>query len=181
MKATGIVRRIDDLGRVVIPKEIRKTLRLNAGDPIEIFTDRDELIFKKYSPIKNLEVFAESAVQSMHAILGNVCLICDTDCFLAAKGCGKIIGEKISSKLEKALRSKMPVVLNLCDGAELIQLTSDDTENSFSAQIIVPIVSEGDVIGGCILATRTEDNKIRETDLKVVQTCAEIISRGICE
>ena len=86
MKATGIVRRIDELGRVVIPKEIRSTLRLKSGDPLEIFTDRDELMLKKYSPIASLEKFSEGTAKSLSDLSGHVAVICDTDGVLHASG-----------------------------------------------------------------------------------------------
>ena len=89
MKATGIVRRIDELGRVVIPKEIRSTLRLKSGDPLEIFTDRDELMLKKYSPIASLEKFSEGTAKSLSELSGHLAIVCDTDEVLHASGSGK--------------------------------------------------------------------------------------------
>ena len=89
MKATGIVRRIDELGRVVIPKEIRRTLRIKDGDPLEIFTDRDELMLKKYSPIATLERFSEGTTRSLNDLSGYLAVICDTDEVLYAAGEGR--------------------------------------------------------------------------------------------
>ena len=87
MKATGIVRRIDELGRVVIPKEIRRTLRIREGDPLEIFTDREgEVILKKYSPIGELGDFAKEYAESLHLALGHTALICDKDNIIAVAG-----------------------------------------------------------------------------------------------
>ena len=80
MKATGIVRRIDDLGRVVVPKEIRRTLRIREGDPLEIFTDREgEIILKKYSPIGELSAFAKQYAESLSQVLECLVGICDMD------------------------------------------------------------------------------------------------------
>lgn len=90
MKATGIVRRIDDLGRVVIPKEIRRTLRIREGDPLEIFTDREgEIILKKYSPIGELGTLAKIYAESLSQTLGCTVCITDTDQVVAASGSGK--------------------------------------------------------------------------------------------
>lgn len=90
MKATGIVRRIDDLGRVVIPKEIRRTLRIREGDPLEIFTDREgEIILKKYSPIGELGTLAKLYAESLAQTLGCTVCITDTDQVVAASGVGK--------------------------------------------------------------------------------------------
>ena len=89
MKATGIVRRIDELGRVVIPKEIRRTLRIKDGDPLEIFTERDELMLKKYSPIAALEKFSEGTTKSLNDLSGYLAVLCDTDEILYAAGDGR--------------------------------------------------------------------------------------------
>ena len=87
MKATGIVRRIDDLGRVVIPKEIRRTMRIREGDPLEIYTDRDgEVIFKKYSPIGELNTFAAQYAETLHKTCELDVIICDRDAVIAAAG-----------------------------------------------------------------------------------------------
>ena len=89
MKATGIVRRIDDLGRVVIPKEIRRTLRIREGDPLEIFTDRDGgIILKKYSPIEELSEFSKEYVEALHQTIGNMVMICDKDTVISISGGG---------------------------------------------------------------------------------------------
>ena len=109
MKATGIVRRIDDLGRVVVPKEIRRTLRIREGDPLEIFTDREgEIILKKYSPIGELSAFAKQYAESLSQVL--VCLvgICDMDQVVAAAGNGKkeIQDEDITGELGEFLKER---------------------------------------------------------------------------
>ena len=103
MKATGIVRRIDELGRVVIPKEIRSTLRLKSGDPLEIFTDHDELMLKKYSPIASLDKFSEGTAKSLSDLSGHIAVICDTDEVLHASGRGQRMfdGKSLSEKMEK--------------------------------------------------------------------------------
>jgi len=90
MKATGIVRRIDDLGRVVIPKEIRRTMRIREGDPLEIYTDREgEVIFKKYSPIGELAAFAAQYAETLHKICDISVIICDRDAIIATVGVAK--------------------------------------------------------------------------------------------
>ena len=108
MKATGIVRRIDELGRVVIPKEIRRTLRIKEGDPLEIFTDRDELMLKKYSPIATLERFSGATARSLHDLSGKLAAITDTDEVLFAYGEGKreLDGKHLSEEMDKILRDR---------------------------------------------------------------------------
>ena len=109
MKATGIVRRIDELGRVVIPKEIRRTLRIKEGDPLEIFTDRDELMLKKYSPIATLERFSEATVKSLNDLSGKLAMICDTDEILCACGEGKkeLDGKNLSEEMDRMQHGKI--------------------------------------------------------------------------
>ena len=118
MKATGIVRRIDELGRVVIPKEIRRTLRLKDGDPLEIFTDRDELMLKKYSPIATLEKFSESTTKSLSDLSGYLAVICDTDEILYASGEGRkdFAGKQITEKLEQIMKDRRSYIANLAEG-----------------------------------------------------------------
>ena len=108
MKATGIVRRIDDLGRIVIPKEIRRTLRIRESDPLEIFTDREgEIILKKYSPIGEMSTFARQYAESLAQVSGQMTLIADRDQFIAAAGgCKAFLGKSISSQLEEAIEKR---------------------------------------------------------------------------
>ena len=104
MKATGIVRRIDDLGRVVIPKEIRRTMRIREGDPLEIYTDREgEVIFKKYSPIGELAGFAAEYAETLHKVCGISVLIFDRDAVIASAGVAKreYLDKKMSEELEE--------------------------------------------------------------------------------
>ena len=115
MKATGIVRRIDDLGRVVIPKEIRRTLRIREGDPLEIFVDRDgEVILKKYSPISELGDFAKEYAEALFDSLGNPVLICDRDTVIAVAGGSKkeYLNKNISDIVEKTMEDRNSVIVN---------------------------------------------------------------------
>src|SRR5690625_2802274 len=112
MKATGIVRRIDDLGRIVIPKEIRRTLRIRERDALEIFTDRDgEVILKKYSPIADLEDFAQEYADSLFESTGHLCFITDRDTIIAVAGTGKkaYIGNRIPEDVVEAMEERRPI------------------------------------------------------------------------
>ena len=102
MRATGIVRRIDDLGRIVIPKELRRTLRIRESDPIEIFSGREgEIILKKYSPMGEISVFARQYAESLAQVSGRAALITDRDQFIAvAGGFRTFLGKSISKELE---------------------------------------------------------------------------------
>ncbi len=109
MKATGIVRRIDDLGRVVIPKEIRRTLRIREGDPLEIFTDaQGGVIFRKYSPVGELSTFAAEYAEVLHHTANLPTIVCDRDHVVAVAGVSKkeYLERRITPELEEYLKSR---------------------------------------------------------------------------
>lgn len=178
MKATGIVRRIDDLGRVVVPKEIRRTLRIREGDPLEIFTDREgEIILKKYSPIGELSQFAGQYAESLAKTSG--CLVCvtDRDRVIAAAGGGKkeYEGKPISRQLEEMIEDREHLVVNKTEG-DLVKITLDDS-GDFSSQAISTIICEGDAIGSVILYNKNENEKMGETEEKLAQTAAGFLGK----
>ena len=177
MKATGIVRRIDELGRVVIPKEIRSTLRLKSGDPLEIFTDRDELMLKKYSPIASLEKFAEGTAKSLNDLSGYLALVCDTDEVLHASGSGRrdVSGKSISPKLDKIMQERRSYVANLCEGGDIVPVI-DGEETNITAQIIVPIIVGGDCLGAVALLSTEQGAKIEASACKLAQLSATILA-----
>ncbi len=152
MKATGIVRRIDDLGRVVIPKEIRRTLRIREGDPLEIFTDREgEIILKKYSPIGELGIFAKQYADVLAQTSGHMVCVTDKDIIIAAAGVSKkdFINKSISKKLEDTINDRDIIVASK-EEKKYIRITLDDVLD-FQSQVIAPIICEGDAIGAVIL------------------------------
>ena len=171
MKATGIVRRMDELGRVVIPKEIRRTLRIREGDPLEIFTDRDELMLKKYSPIATIEKFSESAAKSLAELSGKSAVVCDTDGVLFACGDGKTL----SPEIDKLLKERKSYVASEADGGTLIPITVPGDTN-FSAQIVVPVVSGGDCLGAVALLYKEAGARVEADAVKLVRLTAEILA-----
>lgn len=177
MKATGIVRRIDELGRVVIPKEIRRTLRLREGDPLEVFTDRDELMLKKYSPIASLEKLGDATAKSLSDLSGHLAVICDTDEVLSACGNGKkeIAKKGLSSDMDRILRERRSYMANLAEGGDIVPIVSDDSL-TVTAQIIVPIVSGGDCLGAVALLSGDEGARIEQGAMKLAQLTAELIA-----
>ena len=177
MKATGIVRRIDELGRVVIPKEIRSTLRLKSGDPLEIFTDRDELMLKKYSPIASLGQFSCGTAKSLSDLSGHLAVICDTDEVICASGSGKrdVAGKTISKQLDEILKNRKSYVANLSDGGDVVPVT-DGEDKSVTAQVIVPIVSGGDCLGAVALLSFEQDAKIEQGACQLAQLSATILA-----
>ncbi len=174
MKSTGIVRRIDELGRVVIPKEIRKTLRIKEGDPLEIFAQEEQLMFKKYSPIANINSVAEDVVTSLAGVNECACIICDLEKIIACKGSGtkELRGKKISNKLEKLIYERKSFVCSdeTCSSVEL----SSDGNGLFKYQIVMPIISGGDVFGGIILAG---SEPLGNAEIKSVRVFSEYIGR----
>ena len=178
MKATGIVRRIDDLGRVVVPKEIRRTLRIREGDPLEIFTDRQgEIILKKYSPIGELSIFAKEYSESLASTLGCTVCITDHDQIVAASGYGKkeLQDKFISKRLENTLSGREQILAALGE-KKYVPLTEDGTED-FSSQVICPIICEGDVLGSVILLEKNEKKKMGEMEQKLALCAANFLGR----
>ncbi|MGV8983877.1 stage V sporulation protein T [Clostridium sp.] len=179
MKATGIVRRIDDLGRVVIPKEIRRTLRIREGDPLEIFTDREGgVILKKYSPIGELSEFSREYADSLQQTIGNIIIICDKDNIISVSGGAKkeYVDKKVSMELEKAMEDRKAVVLG--EGSEkVISLYDDEMENKYKAQVIAPIITEGDAIGAVLIISTESEAKFGNLELKLAETAASFLGK----
>ena len=177
MKATGIVRRIDDLGRVVIPKEIRRTLRLREGTPLEIFTDREgEIILKKYSPMVELAAFATQYAESMAQSTGMLVCITDRDQVIAVSGGPKrdMLQKMISRQLEQVIHEREAVVAEK-DTREFIPV-ADEVEGLY-AEVVVPIICEGDPIGAVALLSRDPKARLGEAELRLVSTAAGFLGR----
>lgn len=178
MKATGIVRRIDDLGRVVVPKEIRRTLRIREGDPLEIFTDREgEIILKKYSPIGELTQFASQYAESLAQTTGQLVCIADRDRIIAAAGAGRkdYEGKMISKALEEFIEDRRNQVAKKED-SEYIKIVVEDN-GDFDAQVICTIICEGDAIGAVIIFGRDNKNKVGEVENRLAMTAAGFLGR----
>ena len=175
MKATGVVRRIDDLGRIVIPKEKRKTLHIKEGDPLEIFTDKEgEVILKKYSPIGELSEFATSYAETLAKTTGHIACITDKDTVIAVSGGSKkeFLEQDLSQELEQLMEDKE--IYTSKDNNEMsIPVTKNDNkERKFNSQVVYPIISQGDVVGSVILLSKEPNVKMGDTELKVVQSAA---------
>lgn len=178
MKATGIVRRIDDLGRVVVPKEIRRTLRIREGDPLEIFTDRQgEIILKKYSPIGELSQFAGQYAESLAQATGNLICITDRDHVVASAGSGRkeFDGKPISKQLENVIENRENITASQGDPS-FIKITLDDS-GEYSSQAIATIICQGDAIGSVIIYGKDEKQKVGDTENKLVITAAGFLGR----
>ena len=181
MKATGIVRRIDDLGRVVIPKEIRRTMRIREGDPLEIYTDREgEVIFKKYSPIGELTSFSSQYAETLHKVCELAVIITDRDSVIAVSGLPKkeYMEKRISSELEAVIDGRTLYSHKM--GEQKILATNDGRDNHF-VSCAMPIITEGDIIGCVVsmLPRESERGEKWETETKLVQTAASFLSKQL--
>ncbi len=179
MKATGIVRRIDDLGRVVIPKEIRRTMRIREGDPLEIFTDREgEVIFKKYSPIGELLSFASQYAETLYKTCSYPIIISDRDSVVAFAGTSKkeCADKKISQDVENIMESRQ--LYTHTHDAE--NKTAVDGNEKMVISTAMPIISEGDIIGSVIsILPEGSDAEPDETEIKLIQTAAVFLSKQL--
>lgn len=179
LKATGVVRRIDDLGRIVIPKEIRKTLRIKEGDPLEIFTDKEgEVILKKYSPIGELSEFATGYAETLSKTTGHIACITDKDTVIAVSGGSKkeFLEQDLSQELEQLLEDKEVYTSKENNEVSIPITKNDNKERRYNSQVVYPIISQGDVIGSVILLSKDANTKMGEAELKVVQSAAGFLS-----
>ncbi len=178
MKATGVVRRIDDLGRVVIPKEIRKTLRIKEGDPLEIFTYREgQVILKKYSPIGELSEFATGYAETLSKTTGHIACITDKDTIIAVSGGPKkeFLEQDISQELEQLMEDKEIYTSKENSDIAMPITKNNNQERKNNAQVVYPIVSNGDTIGSVILMAKEPNGKMDDVEKKVAQSAATFL------
>lgn len=173
MRATGIVRRIDDLGRVVVPKEIRRTLKIREGDPLEIFTDREgEVVLKKYSPIGEIKEFATQYAESLGTHTEHSIIITDRDTVIATAGGRKeLMNKNLSKEFENILEDRIMVREN----TKKVAIT--DGEEPKMPKVIQPIICEGDVIGAVVMMLKDEYAKITESDCRLIMVAADFLGR----
>ncbi len=171
MKATGVVRRIDDLGRIVIPKELRRTMRIREGDSLEIFIDGEKIMLKKYSPVQNVNDFVIEFVESIYSSYKKDMLITDNEVIIAGAGNYKkeLIGKKISPRLEEKLTKRATQYL---EKGEYLELTVDYDIKKPS--VIKPINVYGDIIGCVIIST---DNEITDVEKSLAEFSGVFMSR----
>lgn len=176
MKTTGVVRRIDDLGRIVIPKEIRKTLRIKDGESLEIFLDTDNIILKKYSPLDNLSEFYKDYVDSIHSSIGENILIMDRDNIVAFAGDlkKKYFEKSISRDLEEMMQKRTNIVEK-----DLKEITLSNNLTEIASYAISPIIVNGDVIGAVMILLKNK--KIDEFEEKTITIAAKFLSKYIEE
>ena len=186
MKATGIIRRLDELGRIVIPKEIRKTLRINEGDSVEIFTDNEQsVIIKKYSPIDEFIPYAQEYANSLSTVSKAIVIITDKDQVVAATGSLKkdIMNKPISNNLLKIINERaMYVASNKSKIVDIVNMPNNNAniakDNGISHQIIQPVISDGDAVGVVIMLLK-EGLNVTEVEKKLINVAALFISNQI--
>lgn len=179
MKATGIVRRIDDLGRVVIPKEIRRTMRIREGDPLEIYTDNDgEVIFKKYSPIGELSPFAAQYADVLAKSLNMPVLVSDRDHIIAAAGISRreMLERRVSHQLEEIMESRK--IYGFSQNQKKVYPVEGIERNAVA---VAPIITSGDISGAVILLASDENALPNEGDIKMVSVAAGFLGKQMEE
>ena len=180
MKATGIVRRIDELGRIVIPKEIRRTMRIREMDSIEIYTAGDgEIILKKYTPMGEMITFAKDYAESLAKITGNIICITDKENIVAASGNGKknLENSSVSKGLLAAMIERRNIFASRSD-KEYVPIIEKDG-GSYSQEIISPIIADGDILGTVIMLGKDVSRKFTSSDERIVAIAADFMGRHL--
>ncbi len=178
MKATGIVRRIDDLGRVVIPKEIRRTMRIREGDPLEIYTNSDgEVIFKKYSAMDEISENASNVADIMYKIAGCPVVIFDKDHSVASSGIPKkeFSEKKASAQLEELMDSRSQFFQNVGSKGNFIPAEGVDHR----AIAAVPIITAGDISGAVVFLESEKYKEISDMQKSLINAAAQFLAKQI--
>ena len=178
MKATGIVRRVDDLGRIVIPKEIRRTLKIREGDPLEIYTEKDGgVIFRKYSPMGDMQDFAVQFCESIGAATGYVAAVSDRDSIIALSGAPKreLLDKPNSQELDRIMEQRKNYRYESGDS----KLPAAEGADKYHLGVAAPIVCQGDLMGCVMLLIGENDKPLAEADQKLAQTVAGFLGKQL--
>ena len=176
MKATGIVRRVDDLGRIVIPKEIRRTLRIREGDPLEIYTEKDGgVIFRKYSPMGDLQEFASQMCESVGTATGRITVVTDRDSIIALHGAPRreLMDKPNSPELEKLMEQRKHYLYQSGDSP----IRASDGTDKYHLGAAAPILSQGDLMGCVMLLLGENDQPLSESDQSLTRAVAGFLGR----
>lgn len=178
MKATGIVRRVDDLGRIVIPKEIRRTLRIREGDPLEIYTEKDGgVIFRKYSPMGDLQEFAAQMCESIGSATGLIAAVTDRDSIIALHGAPKreLIDKPNSPELDKLMESRKTYLYQ----SGQTPIKASEGADKYHLGAVAPILSQGDLMGSVLLLLGENDAPLQSSEQGLVKTAAGFLGRQL--
>ena len=176
MKATGIVRRVDDLGRIVIPKEIRRTLRIREGDPLEIYTEKDGgVIFRKYSPMGDLQEFASQMCEAIGSATGHIAAVADRDTIIALCGAPKreLVDKPNSQELDKLMEQRRHYRYQTGETA----IRASEGSDKYHLGVASPILSQGDLMGCVMLLLQEDDKPLSEADQILAQTAAGFLGK----
>ena len=176
MKATGIVRRVDDLGRIVIHKEIRRTLRIREGDPLEIYTEKDGgVIFRKNSPMGDLQPFATQICEAIGANTGRIAAVSDRDAIIALSGAPKreLLDKPNSQELGRLMEQRK----NYRYEPGTNRIPASALTDKYHLGVAAPILSQGDLMGCVLLLLDENDAPLGEPDQKLAQTAAAFLGK----
>lgn len=176
MKATGIVRRVDDLGRIVIPKEIRRTLRIREGDPLEIYTEKDGgVIFRKYSPMGDLQEFAAQMCDAIGSGTGCIAAVSDRDGIIALAGAPKrdLLDKPNSEELGKLMEQRRHYRYEAGNPS----IPAAEGVDKYHLGVASPILCQGDLMGCVMLLLGEGDAPLAESDQKLAKTVADFLGR----
>lgn len=175
---TGIVRRVDVLGRIVVPKEIRKILRINEGDPLEIYAIKNSVVLKRYSPLTDRDGVCEDISAALCRQTGKSVFICDKQTFISASGfiSNEILGLPISSQIENLIRENKTLICSYNEGQDPLPLTNEGN-HGFTNQLVVPISGDEDVFGAIIVTDRIKENNINNKDIELTMLASEVLAR----
>ncbi len=176
MQDTGIIRRIDELGRVVIPKELRKKLRIKEGDPLEIYTDENQMVLKKYSPMAEVVTSAQSVADGLNSILEKGVIVTDNDEIIAVSGIKDItLPNEITAGIERAIKERKNVIISRPDGGTIIPVIKNG-QSEAENQVIVPILANGDCYGSVILLDSDKYYRFTTQEVKLARLGASFLS-----
>jgi AbrB family transcriptional regulator (stage V sporulation protein T) len=178
MKATGIIRRIDELGRVVIPREIRRTMKIYQGDALEIYTANDgEIILKRYSPIEDFAGTASQLAEAANKACGVSVIIMNKDFVVACAGVPKkdMIQHKISPAIENLIISKQSYIWH----SDEEKIPAVDIHDKYFTKAIMPIFSYGDPIGAVALIGTNSIDEPTEAEIKIIKTTAIFLGKQV--
>lgn len=183
MKATGIVRRIDDLGRIVIPKEMRKNLHIREADPIEIYVSHEgDIILRKYSELKDMENFAKEYCEALAEVSGKIVAITDRNQVIAvAGGCKGMLDKPLTKELEQKIDDRESVIAMKSDKQYIPIIPSEYREDigAISWQMVMPIICQGDIVGSVIFLDTDGSSKPGEVEKKLLQSAATFLGKKV--
>lgn len=183
MRPTGIVRRIDELGRIVVPKELRRSLRIHEGDSVEIYVDPEgNIILKKYSPVGQIRIISSDMAEALAGASGEVALVCDKDVVVAAAGPGipNLVERGIGRAVEKSMNERQVLMVHFSGGGDSSSIVERDNDGfAIISAAIAPIIAEGEAVGAVVVGTTSNTVTVGELEESLVVTAAGYMARQV--